>query len=58
METTRRTNRTTQELPVIPMADMMAEIGGFNPRPLPNLCSYATECAKTQHEMPAIQEAC
>jgi hypothetical protein len=46
------------EIPAETVAELMATIGGFNPRPLPNWCTYATECAATQHEMPAIQEAC
>jgi hypothetical protein len=53
--TTRRTNRTTQEIPAETVAELLATIGGQD-KQLINMVSYRTECAKTQHEMPAIRE--
>jgi hypothetical protein len=54
--TTRRTNRTTVEIQAVPMAAIMAEIGGHEQRAPYRTETYATECATTQHEMPAIRE--
>lgn len=55
MATTRRQLRTTVEIPVVTMAELMATIGGHEQPAQVKTCSYATECARTQ-EMPAITD--
>lgn len=54
--TSQRRLRTTVELPAISMADMMDELGGHEQPAQRKVESYATECAITQHEMPAMME--